>query len=250
MRRGLLILAVVALAVPAWADEPAVPAGYAIHRSLALDQATTGIDGALQILEDSRITPALRADMWQETTDLELVLAEGDPLRKALAKMPLRNAHLRLIDAAGKVIADQALGVPLADIDRQQLHDGAPTFLVSTDHSLGIGSYAGLETGLMLVDHGQLLPEDLPGGTALARSLKNGWRIVDDTNPGPDGKPGTGKLIQAVACHPNWDNPAWAESQEFVVDLTTFSFAAGWHATTKTVVGFWESDQDWPEGFP
>jgi len=64
------------------------------------------------------------------------------------------------------------------------------------------------------------------------------------------GSPATGKLIQAVACHPNWDNPAWAETQEFVVDLTTYSFAAGWHATTKTAVGFWESDQDWPEGFP
>jgi len=244
-RIGLCLLLL--LAAPAWADEPA---GFAIHQSLALDQATFGIDGALQILEDSRIRPRLRDDMWQETTDPDLVLSEDDPLRTALAKAPLQSAHLRLIDATGTVVADQALGVPLGDIDRQQLHDGAPTFLVSADHSLGIGAYAGLETVLMTVEHGQLLPEALPGGKVLDRSLKNGWRIVDDTNPGPDGSPATGKLIQAVACHPNWDNPAWAETQEFVVDLTTYSFAAGWHATTKTAVGFWESDQDWPEGFP
>jgi hypothetical protein len=234
------------LAVPAWAGAPAMPAGYAIHKSLALDQATNGIDGSLQILEDSRITPALRADMWQQTTDLDLVLGQGDPLRKVLAKTPLRGAHLRLIDAAGKIVADQAFDVPLADVDRQQLHQGAPTFLVSADHSLGIGSYAGLETSLMAVDHGQLQPEALPGRKALGSSLKNGWKIVDDATPGAPAK-----AIQTVACHPNWANPAWADSGEFVVDLTTYRFAAGaWHDTTKTAVGFWESDQDWPDGFP
>ncbi len=247
MRRIGLWLLLLLVAAPAWAE---VPAGFAIHQSLALDPATFGIDGALQMLEDSRIAPALRADMWQETTDPDLVLSEDDPLRKALVKTPLRSAHLRLIDAAGKLIADRALGVPLGDIDRQQLHDGAPSFLVSADRSLGAGSYAGLETVLMTVEHGQLLPEALPGGKALGRSLKNGWRIIDDTTPGAEGQPGTGKLIQAVACHPNWDNPAWAETEEFVVDLTTYSYAAGWHATTKTLVGYWESDQDWPEGFP
>jgi hypothetical protein len=114
------------LSVPARAAGPALPAGYAIHQSLALDPAANGIDGALQILEDSRITPALRADMWQETTDLDLVLSEDDPLRKALKKTPLRGAHLRLVDAAGKMIADRAFTVPLAALDRQQLHDGGP----------------------------------------------------------------------------------------------------------------------------
>lgn len=242
---GLLVLA-----VPAWGAEPAIPVGYAIHKALPVDQATNGIDGSLQILEDSRITPALRADMWQQTTDLDLVLAEGDPLRKAIAKAPLQGAHLRLVDAAGKVIADQSFDVPLADLDRQQLHAGPATFLVGVDHSLGIGSYAGLETHLMDVDHGQPVAEELPGGKALASSLKNAWRIVDDTTPGADGKPGTGKAIQAVACHPNWANPAWADKQEFVVDLTTYRYAGNWQARTISPVGFWESDQDWPENFP
>jgi hypothetical protein len=159
-----------------------------------------------------------------------------------LAKTPLRGAHLRLVDAAGKIVADQTFDVPLADIDRQQLHPGAPTFLVSADHSIGIGSYAGLETSLMAVDHGQLRPEELPGRKALGNSLKNGWKLVDD---------GPGKAIQTVACHPNWANPAWAASGEFVVELTTYHFAAGaWHDTTKSAVGFWESDQDWPANFP
>jgi len=243
-------LCLLMLATPAWADEPAVPEGYTLHKSIAVDQATNGIDGSLQVLEDSRITPELRADMWQETTDLDLVLAEGDPLRKALAKDPLKGAHLRLVDAAGKVIVDQGFGVPLADIDRQQLHDGPATFLVSADHSLGIGSYAGLETLLMDVDHGQLTAEELPGRKALVSSLKNAWRIMDDPTPGPDGKPVTAKVIQVVACHPNWANPAWADKQEFVVELTTYRWAAGWHGTTNSPVGFWESDQDWPEDFP
>jgi len=248
--QGLLLLSMLALTPGTEAAAPAVPEGYAIHKSLPVDQATNGIDGALQVLEDSRITPALRADMWQETTDLDLVLAEGDPLRKALAKEPLKGAHLRLVDATGKVIADQVFTVPLADIDRQQLHDGPATFLVSADHSLGIGSYAGLETTLMDVDHGQLTTEELPGRKALGSSLKNAWRIVDDPSPGPDGKPVAAKVIQVVACHPNWANPAWVDSQEFVVELTTYRWAAGWQAKTNSPIGFWESDQDWPEDFP
>ncbi len=179
--------------------------------------------------------------MLQQTADLDLVLAAGDPLRKALAKTPLRGAHLRLVDAAGKAVTDQAFDVPLAAIDRRQLHAGAATFLVSTDHSIGTGAYTGLETRLMNVDHGQWAPEALP---VLASSLKNAWRIVDD--PASAG----GKVIQTVACHPNWANPAWAAHQEFVVELTTYRFAAGWHATSRSAVGFWESDQDWPEDFP
>ena len=242
-----IALCLLALALPARADEMALPAGYALHKSIALDLATNGIDGSLQILEDDRITPALRAQMWQQTTDLDLVLAADDPLRKVLKKEPLKAAHLRLVDGAGKAVTDQTLAVPLADIDRQQLHEGGPSFLVSIDRSIGMGSYAGLETSLMQVDHGLLTAEDLPGRKALGRSLKNDWRIVDDTTPGPDGKPGTGKVNQIVACHPNWANPKWADQQEFVVELTTYRFAAGWQAQTKSTVGFWESDQDWPD---
>ena len=250
MARAILV-GLLALSGLARADEPALPAGYALHRSLPLDQATNGIDGSLQILEDSRIGPKLRADMWGQTTDLDLILAANDPLRAAVAKSPLKGAHLRLVDATGKVLADQAFDVPLADLDRQQLHDGAPTFLVTSDHSIGIGSYAGLETRLVDVDHAELAPETLPGREALGSSLKNAWKIADDPTPGADGKPGIGKEIQVVACHPNYDNPAWAEHQEFVVDLVTYRFAAGaWHDSTHSAVGFWESDQDWPDEFP
>jgi hypothetical protein len=226
---------------------PAVPAGYAIHKSLPLDLATNGIDGSLQILEDSRIGPGLRADMWLQTTDTDLILAEGDPLRRSIAKTPLGHAHLRLVDATGKIVADQTFDVPLADLDVQQLHAGPPTFLVSSDHSIGLGSYAGLETSLMSVDHGQLAPETLPGRPAIVASLRNAWKIVDD--PTPDAK--GAKEIQLVACHPNFANPAWADTGEFSVDLVTYRFAAGaWRDTTTSAVGYWESSQDWPTNFP
>jgi hypothetical protein len=248
--KALLVLAALIAADAAPPAPPALPAGYAVHQSLPLDQATNGIDGTLQILEDSRITPALRADMWQQTTDLDLVLAEGDPLRADLRKHPLQGAHLRLVDAAGKVVTDQAFDVPLAAIDRQVLHAGPPTYLVSTDHSLGIGSYAGLETRLIEVDHGQLAAEDLPGRTALVSSLKNAWRIVDDPVPGADGKPTMAKVIEVVACHPDWADPAWADKQAFVVELTTYRWDNGWHAQTNASSGYWESDGDWPDNFP
>jgi hypothetical protein len=244
MRAWSAVALFLVLAPAAFAAEPAVPAGYAVHRSLSLDPAANGIDGTLQILEDARITPALRQDMWRQTTDTDLILAANDPLRRALAKTPLQPAHLRLVDGTGKVVADQAFDVPLADIDRQQLHEGAPTFLVTADHSVGLGSYAGLETVLMAVDHGQLVPEPLPGRKALASSLKNAWKITDDKTPGA----GSAKAIQVVACHPNYANKDWAATNEFVVELTTYRYAGGaWHGTTASLKGYWESDGDWPD---
>ena len=227
---------------------PSVPAGYAVHQSLGLDPAANGIDGALQILEDARMTPALRQGMWGQTTDTDLVLAERDPLRRRLAKTPLRPAHLRLIDKAGTVVEDQAFDVPLAGLDRQQLHDGPATILVTTDHSVGTGSDAGLETSLWTVDHGELMPEPLPGRPVLVRSLKNAWKIVDE-------KTAEGiatKAIQLVACHPNWANKDWARTEEFVVELTSYRWAGGaWHDTSTSATGYWESSEDWPDGrFP
>jgi hypothetical protein len=258
MTPGWVAALLAALPIPAaLADEPAAPAGYAVHRSLPLDAATNGVAGALQILEDARITPALRQDMWQQTDDTDLVLAPKDPLRATFAKAPLQPAHLRLVDASGKIVTDQAFEVPLAEIERRQLHDGPPTFLVSSDHSVGTGSYAGLKTRLMMVDHGQLVPETLPGRQFLTSSLKNAWKIVDDQPPGAgsakagSAQPSPAKAIQVVACHPNFANPAWAAANEFVVDLTTYRFADGaWHGTTASLKGYWESDGDWPDAFP
>lgn len=242
---GLLALA----AAPAWANDAAVPAGYAVHRSLPLDKAVNGTDGALQILEDGRITPALRGEMWRQTNDTDLILGAKDPLRAALAKQPLQPAHLRFVDGAGQVLADQPFDVPLADIDAEPLHDGGPTYLVSADHSIGMGSYAGLETTLIEIDKGKLVPVALPGRKALGRSLKNDWKIVDDKAPGAAAPTaGIHKAIQVVACHPNYAKPDWAATGEFVVDLTTYRYAAGaWHDTTVSLVGYWESDQDWPD---
>ncbi|HEV2676489.1 MAG TPA: hypothetical protein VGV37_18320 [Aliidongia sp.] len=237
------ILLVLALAAPASADEPVVPAGYALHRSLPLDKAASGIDGALQIVEDSRIGPALRAEMWLQTNDTDLILAAKDPLRASLARKPLLPAHLRLADGAGQILADEPFDVPLADIEAQVLHDGAPTFLVSADHSVGMGSYAGLETTLVEVVKGKLVPVALPGRTALTRSLKNDWKIVADPTPGS-----RDKIIQVVACRPNYANPTWAATGEFVVDLTSYRFADGaWHDKSQSFVGYWESDEDWPD---
>ncbi|WP_189045632.1 hypothetical protein [Aliidongia dinghuensis] len=245
---GLLagLLAIVP-AASAHAAEARVPVGYAMHQSLPLDRATNGVDGALQILEDARLTPALRRNMWGQTADTDLVLAEKNPLRKSFAKMPLKPAHLRLVDNAGKVVEDQAFEVPLAELDRQQLHDGPATVLLTTDHSIGTGSYAGLETSLWAVVQGELMPEPLPGRKVLVGSLKNAWKIVEEKTP----QGAAAKAVQVVACHPNFANPNWAATEEFVVELTTYRFAGGaWQAATNSLTGYWENDGAWPDDFP
>ncbi len=225
---------------------PSTPAGYVIYQTVALDPVQSGMSGALQILQDRRVTAAYR-ETWGTSSDPEVGLGEDDPFVKAIAKEPLKNGRLRLVDQQGHVLVEEEFGAPLAKLETKFLYGSKfPTYLVTVDYGVGFGSYAGPGTELAEVRQGKLQflhpvekTDNKDNRIALGRSLKNGWEIVRSAT-------GTGKDILQVQCHPNFDNPKWADAEEFVVVYTRYSFDGhDWHQASRKRIGFWESE-DFP----
>ncbi len=182
------------------------------------------------------MTPAYRQS-WGASADPEMALGPDDPLVKSLQGHPLQNGRLRLVGQDGHVVAVASFGEPLARIATAYLYGTQfPTYLVTVDYGIGMGSYAGPATTLVEVRGGKMT--DLP--IVLGQSLKNDWRIVAASH-------GVGKEIEVVQCHPNFKNPNWAASSAFVVDYRTYRFVNGqWRDKLAERIGYWEADDDWP----
>jgi hypothetical protein len=114
------------------------------------------------------------------SADPEMALSPDAPLLKSIKNAPLKNGILRLIDRQGNVTSVVSFDKPLAKITKTYLYGTKmPTYLVSVDYGVGMGSYAGPATKLVEVHRGKLF--DVP--IQLAQSLKTGWQIV----PAPKG---------------------------------------------------------------
>jgi len=237
-----IVLALGAAAAPAEV-KPAIPAGYAVYQTTALNPRESGVAGVLQILQDERVTSKYR-DGWGSSREPDTVLPEGDPLLKSIAGTPLRNGRLRLVGDDGQVIADEPFEVPLGKLETAFLYGGEfPTYLVTVDYGIGFGSYNGPATMLAEVRGGRLVFVQAVGDKdpiRLAETLKHGWRFVDAAK-------GRGKEIEEIDCHPNFDNPKWEDRSEFVVIYTTYRFdGRHWRASSRQTIGFWENEGDWP----
>ena len=225
-----------------------IPTGYSVHQSVDVDPTEAGIAGSLQILQDRRITPTLRKLMWGISNEPDFVLSEDDVRQKQFAVEPLRHAHLRLVDLSGRVTVDEQFDVPLAEIKVAHLYGTSfPTYLVTLDYSIGMGSYAGPTTTFAEIRNGHLafVHASETGGTrdtqlSLMRSLKADWRIVR-------GDKGNLNEILSVACRPDFRDP---NRDDFIIIYSTFRFdGMRWHLSLRQQVGFWENEGEnsWPD---
>lgn len=243
---GSLCFALVLAIRPAFAGMTNIPPGYKLQQSIELNAKISGVAGFLQILEDARLTPAMRKKIWGIAGhDPSFALS---PSEFAHIAPELRNAHLRLVNGAGKVLVDDSFDVGLAQIKTVFLYGTRfPTYLVTSDYSIGMGSYAGPFTELVEISDGRLrylesaedMKTDQPH-ISLAMTLKTHWRIVPDH----DGI----KKIEAVSCRPNFKNPD-VNANEFIVTYSTYRFdGAAWHHLSRREMGFWEYDgpKSWP----
>ena len=83
---ALLLLGLLLVRSEVGAAEP----DYLVHQSIALSKAKNGFDGALLLVEDARITPALRERMWDVDSDPLRFLAPDSSLWAGFkAKAPL-----------------------------------------------------------------------------------------------------------------------------------------------------------------
>lgn len=203
-----------------------------------LTRAVNGINGWVEVGIDSRLNQQLRDGMW-DRGDWSFVLSEDDPLRKAFASDPPRNAELRIVNAHGQLVDRETLDRPLARVEKINLGNGTDYVLVTADYSIGMGSYAGPVSEVWEVHGGHLRPvnaTDVGTGKtesiAMASTLKHGWRIARGAESAD---------IFVVSCHPNFVDG------DFVVDYIRYHFdGKKWLRYARTKKGYWESDDPFP----
>ncbi len=216
---------------------------YAIAYRLPLTQTSSGVDGHLEVLQDSRLTLKLSGLVWG-TGDTNL---DDDPVLAIFKSEPPHNAVIQIVDRAGKVLEAKELERPLAKLRTAHLYaDSRLTYLLTVDYSAGFGSYSGPITTLVEVKGGHLhwvesteVTTGKKGEISLMESLKTTWKFV----AAPDGK---GKQILLAQCRPNWSAPLNGD-QDFRTTYARFYFdGSKWLVAERIVKGLSEFDQGFP----
>lgn len=203
-------------------------------QKLPLTKAANNIDGWLEVLADSRISPELRAKMW-EKGDWETVLGAGDPLRASFAKDAPDDAALRISLKNGFVTKVEPLDRPLATVKPEAMPGGEVIFLVTVDYSSGAD--AALSTRFVQI-HGSQFEwldarsgKDDPRQIRLPKNEKADWKFSDDKN--------VKDILQVFS------RPSTLESFETAYVRYHFNGKL-WVRTEKLEPGDWDSTQPFP----
>lgn len=232
-----------------------VPTGYAIRDSTHLVASANGVDGQLQLLEDERLTPAIRSavlggGLWMGLCDYD---PQDEALRsfcRSLSVTPLREAALRVVDNHGNVLDEFRANRWVGQIAVRSLVRNAPvTYLITIDRSAGWGSYSGPVTSFVDVRDGSLQwltaqRVDAPGSQQIRvmRSLKTAWQMVP-------ARSGAGTDILEFACRPDFAAATPGETElPFLVRFRRYYYRDGqWWLAERTEPGFWEDDWVFPD---
>jgi hypothetical protein len=226
------------LALGAAAQQP----DYVVSQRLRLTVPANGVNGWLEVLTDSRLTPKLQKEMWG-VGDWSFVYPETDPAYVEFKVKPPRNAQLRISsdDVRQQGVAFP-LERPLARVTKAQLIDGKSSFLVAVDYSIGFGSYAGVTTQILDVSEGQfrwILATNVNTKEVqpirLPETLKSAWRLVQHRQ---------NKDILWVYCRPA---KVAVAGREFVTGYVRYRFdGQHWVKYERLQNRMWESDEPFP----
>jgi len=214
---------------------------YVVSQRLRLTAPANGLNGWLEVLSDSRLTPELQKQMWG-VGDWSFVFPENDPMYKVFEAKPPRNAQLRISADDGTDIKTFAIDRPLTRVKEAQLLDGKTSFLVAVDYSVGFGSYAGVTTQILDVSESQFRWTAATSAGAkdvqpirLPQTLKSEWKLV------PYRK---NKDILWVFCRPA---KVAVAGREFVIGYVRYRFdGQHWVKYERLRNGIWESDEPFP----
>ncbi len=226
------------------------PAGcYRVSKSFPLSKSVNGIDGILQLLQDSRLPRNLYGkpfgtpfkDSYMDDKDVLPLFKDSPPL----------GAVLRIVSQRKELVLTEEShtsdDTPVAWLEEAKLVGKKPTYLLTRDFSMSMGSYNGPITFFYEVAGGELKPvEYLDAKTekkeqiALMRSLKTNCKLVASTN-------GTSQDILRVACRSNFDTKSKDEGG-FLVYYDRFHFDdRQWVKYENVERGYWEVDgEDFP----
>jgi len=228
--------------------------GYVVHATVPLSKRVDGVDGRLELLEDARVTPELRVQFWARQDHGTYCAATDDSNRKFCTSAegePLRPALLRIVDDGGRELVVQKQERPLGELRVEQLRGehGRPSYAVTIDFSVGMGSYNGPVTRFAEVRDGRLVwlrsvdaQGKHPEPISLMTSLKSAWKIVPSTATGT-------REILRCTCRPDVDHAQPSDEHlPFVVELTRWAFdGTRWRRYQRASPGFWEDDDPFPD---
>jgi hypothetical protein len=222
------------LEVPALA---AAPQGYRVFQSIPLQRASDGLDGALELFQDERISEDMRAKMRGFAHVMYCYNDTLAALCESMRTRPLKPTLVRLVDAQNRVLDSRLFERELGSEQAIPLYGRSPrAFTVAIDFSAGFGSYSGEITFFADVQAGRLrwlkAQETGSGQEAemtLMSSLKTAWKLVPARNR-------AGMDILKIACRPNF-----ATENDFELIYTRFAFnGKRWIRHERTKWGFWE----------
>ena len=205
---------------------------FAIRASIPLRQATHGVDGQLQLMEDARLTLAMQRKFWNtgETGNLT----------------SLRNAALRIVKRDNTLVETIELERPMARLTRVSLYKtpGPETFQLTVDYTAEAGSYNGPITSFVEVKDGHLTwleaTDRASGKTdriALMQALKSTWQLV----PARAGSRETTDILYALC------RPADATAGEFTTTYRRYFFdGTAWIRVGREEKGLNEFDGGMP----
>ena len=177
--------------------KPNAPDGLALQASVVASPPGAADERRIEMLEDARITPALRQGMWGGSK-------EPAPLAGAIQATPLLRGVIRLVDSRGTVLSEHRLDCELGAVQPMKQGDGAVWTLID-DCSTGEGDYAGLITYFFTIAGDKLNFQSVATGNAgerAALTLVHARRI--DWHPD---SPDRADAVEEVSCHPDFDDP-------------------------------------------
>ncbi len=208
----------------------------------------TGVDGAVELLEDARIRPEqLKPEQMLGGDPCSPVADAPTPAFCEAVKKALRFARVRLVSRDGLELSTLTLERPLASIEMVHLRPDMPSYQVTVDLSAGFGSYSGPTTRFAEVTNEKLQwlsAIDVHTGKTVpvagAITVKTAWKL----SPTASGA----KELLKIACRPDFDaSPPDAADLVFSIILSRFAFEGDrWQMHTRRKRGFWEND----DGFP
>ncbi len=245
------------------ACSPGKPIEYVVHQSTIVADAGKPTERRIEILEDARFTPAMRAAMWGGSKNpADFLAAPGvtadAALKKSFVETEPRHALVRLIDLDGKALAERRLDCELAATAEHPLPQagGRMVWAVGNDCSTGDGLYAGLITHFATIEGDKFVWQHYADAASheneeltVVQAARITWHLKPKDRA---------ETILEVSCHPDFGDPrfqALKPGEELptdlpdVVDYIRYSAdgQGGWIRQQRTVKGAqWDLRQDFP----
>jgi hypothetical protein len=222
--------------------------GYAIGTVAKLTHSTNGFDGYLQIMEDARLTPELRARTVLFEDPLlalgTMGVGKSDPLYRSLKRRKIRGAYIRIIDALnGVVLGRLTLDGPLGHISDKWILQNPLVYAIDDDHPFHSHSNIGHTVRLITFREGKLrwmdYVDEATGNELqlkLITSATSAWNTIMAVPTRAD--------LLAVTCTVNRGDIDVSDAL-----YSRYKLVEGvWHRSTRTETGCWKNR--WDGSFP